>query len=308
MCGGGGTKFPAPAPPPKPTYTADDGSVFHDAGSYNAYQRQLEQKAFEQSLSSALAGARSSGEQAISQWGLDANQYMPLIENRIADIRTRIPDLATDPASYFPSNIGESVLTAEQDRLRRQYTQDARDTFQPGFADNMIGDDFDDAVVNSLFEERYNPARMALDRAKARGTLSAPGYGSALDMLQQQSETARSRLQGLGGDILGGYRTELGQIGNEARTGASSYQLGNDFSLDNFTQRRDQAVDRFGNQIGTDLRGTLGDQTLFDLEKIMSSAGTFQGPGNTAGNLLGSIAERKKNDEADRGIGGGGSF
>lgn len=299
---------PKPQPLPEPTFTADDGTVFNDRDEFNAYNQNLRRTAFQSDLASAIAGARQGGLSAINERGLDETQYLPLINREIDRISGTIPDLDSAPDRFFGPTFGANVLDREQNRLRSQYGNQVSSAFTPNYAVNAIPDTYDDAVLERIFGERLTPAQQYVDRAYARGNLNDIGKQRALSILDRQGQEGRARLQSIGGDVLSGYRSQLGDVATNARNAASGYQLGSNFNLDDFVSRANTLQGNFGRDLEGNLRQAVGGEQLFNLDSLLAEAGSFQGAQNNAGGLLDKIAEREKQKQQARGLGTQGAF
>lgn len=308
MCGGSAPAPYVPPPAPAPTFTADDGTVFSNQGEFNAYQQNLRRDTFENELAAAVASATNSGRDAILARGLSEAQFLPLIESRVADTRSTIPDLASSPGTYFAPNFGDVVLDDEQRRLRNQYRTDLQQTFPSGSARDAFPDTADDAIIEQLFRNSYEPANDYLTRARSRGTLTPTGYDHALSQLQQQASGARATLQNTGLDILSGYRDQLSGLSDRAFDSAANFRLGDDFSPDTFSNEYTTLKDSLSGRLEGDLRNAASGLNLFDTEALVTRAGTFQGAQNSQGGLLDALAERRKREQQPRGVGTEGAF
>lgn len=304
----GGKKAPAAPAPPKPQYRADDGTIFEDIGAFNSYQTQLKRTRFDTDLTAAMENARNTGRQAIMNRGLNPDDFMSIVENEITNTRKGIPDLAANVGSYFSTNLGEMALNQEQNNRRNKYTNEVQSRFAPAFETKTFADTSDDAVIEALYGEQYNPALDTLNRARGRGVLDEAGYTYATNALNQQGEAAKATLQGLGGGVLSGYRTKLRDVGDTARNAASGYELGQQFDLGTYSSQADDLTKSLQGSMAGDLRNALGSKQLFNIDELITKAGSFQGAGNTQGGLLDQMAEKKKKEEQSRGLGNTGSF
>jgi len=200
------------------------------------------------------------------------------------------------------------ALNSEQNNRRNTYQNQVQSRFAPNFESKTFADTSDDAIIEALYGEQYNPALDTLNRARGRGTLDESGYQYAVNSLGQQGEAAKAQLQSLGGGVLGTYRSQLRDIGDTARNAASGYTLGQNFDLNDYGTRADDLTKSLQGSMSGDLRNALGSKQLFNIDELITKAGSFQGANNGQGGLLDQLAEKKKKDEEQRGIGNTGSF
>jgi hypothetical protein len=324
---------PAPAAPTAPTWgspgtnigalspvdllLADNGASGHYyKGADNSYYRRANDAGNNDAIGSPLSyndilgldrsGAESLASQAATNRGLDPTAYKSLFDTEIDKILGQQPQFATDLRSPFGTDFGNSVLDTEQNRQRTNYSNAADSAFDPNFASSKVPDTFDDNVVDKILGDQFGSAKSVLDNSHARGNLNDIGYNSGLNELSNQRSKAFSGLQSAGGSVLSGYRDTLNNIGTEAKTRAGGYQLGQNFDLNSFTGRANDAMTGFGNTLEGDVRN-VAPSNLFDTSKILGRAGSAQGAQNEGRGLFDILASR--NAAANqRGLGSQGAF
>jgi hypothetical protein len=302
----GGTSVQAPPEPPKPTYTAEDGTVFDDMTQFNSYNTNLKRNKFNQQLTSARQNSFNAARKSFEGRGLNFDDYDEIVNAELDNIAKAVPDLG-NPDQFFGNSVGDQIISSKENAARSQYGQQVGSKFGTGFEQKTFADTADDAIIDQLFNEQYTPATDYIARAKQRGTLSDSGYQYALNNLNNMGTAARSKLQTVGGDVLNKYRTEIGGIGSSARNAANNYRLGETFDFDSYLNQFNNKVSEFNNRMGGDIRAALGNEQLFDLDQLIARAGSFQGPQNTV-TLLSALEEEEKKRQQQRGLGGSGVF
>lgn len=276
-----------------------------------AEEKKTAQKATTQELiEQALGGARGTATSALTSRGLSSNEFMPIIENEFSRVRSTIPTTAEDVSSYFTPELVDTTLNREQENRRTRYGQKVNEYFTPSYGESKWAGTADDALIDTILGEAGGTAQSAVERARARGQLDDTGYKAAQNRLNLATTTGRSKAQALGGGVLERYRGELSGIGDEARTGASSYNLGSTFDPAGYTQK---AEGKYGEQKGTfegDVRSAIGDAGQFyDVGDIIGFGAKEQGSQNTASSPLAEVLAKRETDRtARRGLGGTGTF
>ena len=212
----------------------------------------------------------------------------------------------------FSADIGENVLGDIRTDKVRELTGAVNKFAPEGFEQQAFGDTADDAILDAILSEQFGTASDAIMRAKERGNLNDAGFRYAMDNLNTQKAAGSSRLQSLGGGVLEGYRGQLGEIAERARTGASNWDFGDTFNPNTYsTQLAGRRRDLSGRLAG-DIRNTVGGEQFFDINDLIAKGTVGQGAINTGlggtPTLLAAIEQRKKDEEAMRGLGTQGSF
>src|SRR5690606_31549675 len=165
---------------------------------YEAQQRAQQQEQFGQNLSTAQEQARARALADISGRGLDPSQYglQDQLERMIQQITGQVPQLDQNPGSYFANqNIGDLVLGQATANQRNQYTRAFDEFAGSGFADQRIASTADDAILEAILGEQYNPALQQLQSAFERGTLNQQGFDTGINSLNSQRSAAMAQLQ-----------------------------------------------------------------------------------------------------------------
>lgn len=316
-----GGKSPSPPPPPDPMAEAQAQMLLEQERARLAEEARLREAArleeerlrqeaeFGQRLGAARSGAEGRIRTAFEQRGVDPNAYQQYISDELGRRQSSVPNLAADPGSYFDA-VADAVIGNVTNQQRRDFAN-ALDQFAgTGFARQRWGDTADDALIDQIISDQFNPAAEQLLNAQRRGSLTDAAYQSALAQLQNDRTTVGSRLQGVGGGLLETYRQGLRDIASEGRQGASAYELGQTFDPTAFSTRIDTT---FGDQQGRfegDLRRLVGNDPLFDISNIVQTQQSRQGVTGGQSPLLDAFAEDqlKKRKEQGRGLGQQGQF
>lgn len=242
--------------------------------------------------------------------GLDYTPMHDDVMTQLDRIAMSIPKNTTDFNQFYGPGIGGRLLDEEQSYRRGGAMSSVNDLFRPGFESRFLSDTTDDATADSIYNEQYNRARTLLDNSLKRGNLNDTGYNTALEGLERQGTSARSRLGELGTSLLGKYRTNLTNLGSEARTAASGLTLGQGFSIDPYRQRLDRGLDEARIGLSGELRSAAGED-LFDIGTLLGQAGGQQGsvPGGSGGSpLFAALNTRNRKYNPRRGVGSEGAF
>ena len=273
-------------------------------------QRERDTQSFNTNLSGALEGARGRAIQDITGKGLDANQYSNEIEQMLNSIRGQVPQLDSNPGSYFANqNIADLVLGNATTNQRTQYSNQVNNLFGNDFANQKVSSTADDDLINSILGEQYNPALEQVQRAFERGTINDQGFQTAMNALNNQKTSANASLQTTGGGLLQAIRDSLSGVGNEARNAASNYQLGTTFDPTSYTSRADSIYNEGIGGLEGSLRNAVGGQNFFDIGSILNQGRTAQGTANNSNRaLFDAFAAEQKDKDKQRGLGTQGVF
>lgn len=269
---------------------------------------------------SARDTARTTGTQRLADMGLDADTTTKLgglFNGRLDTAYTNAGTAANDYTGVFdPDAILNSVVDTERSSKRGGYTTATRAAFG-GIDPNMdFADTADDSYINDIVGRSFTDAQSALDRAKARGSLTDAGYNAGLGYLGDQNKAALDTAQTLGGAVLTRDRGALSGIKDNALTTAGGWDFGQKFDpntyLDQYTTKKGALTEGLGGEISNALAG----QKFFDVGDILTKAGYAQGAQNVnplqsgfQTPALGALqAERDKNRGSPRGLGGTGVF
>lgn len=280
---------------------------------FEAAERDRLQGEFDTNVNTAYNQALSNAQNQFNQRGFDQqilDALNPRLTSELDRVRSTIPNRDPSPGNYFSNTIADTVMDDYRDQQVRSHNQ-AIDRFaDTGFADNLWANTADDAILNSIISENYTPAAQQINNAFRRGSLNQQGFDTAMRDLDSQRTAATSNLQNVGQGVLSGFRTDLQDIGSQARTSANNFQLGDTFNPNTYqTQIDNMFADQQGRLEGS-VRQAVGNDPLFDINSIIQGAGARQGV--TSGNapLLDNFyeAENQRRRGTRRGLGTQGVF
>lgn len=214
----------------------------------------------------------------------DTYGVMDRFNTSLNNAKNSVPESATNVGSYFnPQSYWDSAINeatgAQRGKLNTEFTNFTTpgwDKGQYGFADTA-----DDAILNAIMGEQRTSTQDTLKGNLARGQMSQGAYDYAINQMGNMGETGMANLQKLGGGVLGGYREGLGNTAKQYGDRVTGYQLGQNVNLADLQgQLSGQRTGYEGGMRG-DILNALGDTKVFDLEKLISSAGTATGAGNS---------------------------
>lgn len=242
--------------------------------------------------------------------GLNPGEY----EDRInAALDQAAGGLSFGMNPVFSSDIGSNLLDTLRNQKIKEYQRSINEFAPEGFEQNAFASTADDAILEAILGEQFGEASDSILRARDRGTLNDVGYNYASQNLEQQRKAALARLQDMGGGVLEGYRKQLGDIVGTARSGAGSWDFGDTFEPNTYRTQMDQRRLELGGRMEGDIRNAIGGEQFFNIDQLIQKGGIGQGAQNTgmgaqSGSLLSAIAQRRKDEETQRGLGTTGSF
>lgn len=289
---------------------AEEQRLAQEAREKAAYEADLAK--FNTTVGNLYSTSLDQGESRLLRDNLDTDYFLPLLTERLDAARLRIPELTADPGAYFNlDTMYNTLINDETARKRRSLNQELDAFAAPGFATSRVADTMDDPILNAILGEQYADASTSIMRARDRGNLSDFGFQTALGNLDTQKSTALSRLQGLGGGILEGFRTSLRDIAEQGRSRADAFQFGDAYDPSTTRSALETAfADRSGRLEG-DIRSALGGERLFNVGDILGRASTAQGAQNetrASPIMLAALAAREEDRAKRRGIGSQGVF
>ncbi len=265
---------------------------------------------FQNALSTAVGGARSTGNKALVDRGLDPSRYGNIIDQVLSDTQAKVPQLDPNPNQYFTSDVFDAGINNYQNLQRTQAGTKVQQAFAPGFENNYIPDNSYSSTIDDILNEQFNNAQKQVDYNRQRGTINDQGYAAAEGKLNAARSAGQGQLTDIGDAILGKGRTQLDQDRSDAGNAASTYALGSpDFSVDPFVTKARADADKFNAGIGGAVRNAVGNTNFFDIPTILTQAGIAQGPQNLTTNQpeVNGPLQVKKN-RTDRGLGSTGTF
>ena len=306
MCGGGGYK----APPDNSLELQREQQAYDDRIRSETQAREAEQLAqrrsgFTSALDAAGTAAQNRANATLQARGLDPNAFGDTISRSIADQRAMVPDLDANPASYFSSDFVDNILNTEQNNRRTGYVNQVNSLFPVNDDFARFGDTADDDAITGLLTTQRDAARRSVDMARNRGNLNQTGYDAALQSLEEMFNAGNAQAQSVGSGILSGYRGQLKGIADDARNTAGSYTLGSTFDPTSYQQRYNSTADDLSGRLSGDISAALGGESFFDLGDIITRGGNAQGATNPRTALTDVLAERERQRNTERGVGGG---
>lgn len=272
-------------------------------------------QAVEDRASEIFGLAEGAATDYLGQRGLTADtvgiDYDPLTGLITEGLRGRQSELSMNNYGDLARQIASDAVGTQTGIARDRFGVATDNMFPTGFATERLPDTMDDALIESIIGDRFGDATAFLDRGMSRGQLNDRGYQRALDNLTDQRLAANSRVQDLGLGLIEGGRGDLRTIADNARTEASSFELGRQFDLDQFGQRADERAGAFTDGLEGQLRNAIGGDPLFDTQGAYSVGAIGQGVINPTGNAtdLGTaIRDRNRRQSGPRGVGNQGAF
>lgn len=284
-----------------------EGTYEQKRGAYDpGYQFDRNQKS---PVLEARNSAESTARKRVTDRGLNYGEFEGDIDTELDRVYKGVPYGATNPDSYFDPNTTDSVLSRIEGDRRTGYVTQANQMLPEDYGTRAFADTADDDIIGRILDEQYGQARTLVDRSRDRGTLTSSGYDSALKALSQQRSAGSSKLQGVGGNVLTGYRGQLSDIVGEGRTAASGYRLGQSYDPNAYTSRLDAKKTDLTGRLESDIRSNLGGEQLFDPQGVLNTGFSAQGAQNTGrAGILDVLAQREKERGSKRGVGNEGSF
>jgi hypothetical protein len=245
-----------------------------DAARKEAAARQ----AFEGRMSGAFGTGVQSAKDYFTGRGLNPDDYSSAINNRANLTRSSVPDMASDPGSYF-ADLGQQVFEQLQEGQRGSALRGINTVAPTGFANSRIADTADDSTLAAILGEQETAARGYIDNLLSRGVISQSGYNAALGNLTGQKAGANAKLNDVGNAILSGGRGEAENKANSARSRASNLTLGEQFDPYSVGNELNDFFTSFLGSLGEKVRGQAP-SNLFDTSGLANVAGAAQGAGN----------------------------
>jgi hypothetical protein len=310
MSGGGGGGMPMIQDNSAQVERMRQQAAREEQARQDAEKARLEQE-FNQNLSNAVTGAKTTGQNYAGSRGLDPTSMESVIDRIISDAKLKVPKGDSNPGSYFTSDLFSTGFANEETNRRAGNTAKVNNTFTTGYDRNLIGDTSDDAILDAILGEQRSNAEKQLQYNRARGVINDTGFNEAQNRFSGQEAAARSTLTSIGDAVLGTVRGGLNDIKGEAGSAASSWNLGNsDFSVDPYWGRATEYANTAKSGLEGKVRSAVGSTQLFDIPSILAAAGTAQGPINltTAQQVDGTPGFETKKNKNERGLGSTGAF
>jgi hypothetical protein len=142
---------------------------------------------------------------------------------------------------------------------------------------------------------------MSSSRQAGSGVITRSGYEAALDDLDQQGYSVKSKLNEIGQGKISEGRSSLQEIINQAREDASNADLGDGYDAYSYSSKADEEFNTWLAGLSDSIRGTAGSD-LFSTGSLASVAGTASGAQNTKFNanaLAGVMEDEEEDDEEE---------
>lgn len=271
-------------------------------------QRDLDTTDFNRNLEQAFQGALTRGSDVITDRGLNLDDFLPQLTSSLQSTRQSVPFLDPNPGTFFGPDIADIILGREQTNQQRGFRNELEQFAAPGFARDLFPNTADDAILQSILNEQFQPASDQILRAFQRGNLTDQGFDTANTQLGSSREAGLARLQDIGGGVLGGFRDELRGIADTGFNRANTFELGGSFNPESTRGLIDTTFADQSSNLGGAIRNALGGEQLFDIEGLIARGGIAQGGQNPTAGLFDAFATRNKEREKKRGLGSEGVF
>ena len=244
--------------------------------------------------------------------GISDIYFKDIIRRRIMDRNRELGDDITENqfnAAFGSDFLGQGLLDEETNFLKGQAT----DRLNQVFTGNAF-DSLDDSIINSIVQERAEPARQQISSAVARGNYNPTGGRTANQAIDFQTPAATSRVREIGEGVLGGYGKDISALKDTAQAGISGFKLGDDlFDVSPFAEQRSNLIQDKSQSLQGDISSAIGNEPLFSSGEALAKGGRAQGvvsgiPSNQT--FLDTIAAREAQNARNtrtRGLGSRGS-
>lgn len=241
--------------------------------------------------------------------GIDPTPFLDEI-NAEFDKRAATASLEKDPYSVFSDDIADNVVKAKVASQERQFMEQFDAQFGDAADRAALPTSLLDDTINQILSEQRGNAVQQLERGKARGIYNDVGYNAGMASIDNAMGVGRSDLSSLSGSLIDKYLGDLNKIDDRAYSAYGASPIGSGtFSLDPYTQQRNDFIGRTAANAGGDLRSALGGKNFFDFGKIGQASGTAQGALNLRdADVATALAERKRTNSLSRGLGSQGAF
>ena len=169
--------------------------------------------------------------------------------------------------------LGQGLLDEETGMLQGRAT----DQLNSIFTGNAF-DPLDDSIINSIVQERSEPARKQISTAVARGNYNPTGGRTANQAIDFQTPAATSRVREIGEGVLGGYGKDISALKDTAQAGISGFKLGDDlFDVSPFAEQRSNLIQDKSQSLQGDISDAIGSEPLFSSGDALAKGGRVQG-------------------------------
>jgi len=227
------------------------------------------------------------------------------------------PDMDPNPASVYPSTLGDSLVADALSGKRTQTANTFNSIFKPNYSNEALPDSLTGQYTNTILDEQFTPLMAQLTNAQKRGTLTPTGYNAALDTLNQKRSAGASTIQNLGQGILASDRKALDDYISGARSDVNNMSLGANIDPYAYGAGAQGKIDVDKGSFGGALRNAVGETKFADITDLLNAGGAVQGStnpsaanpiGTQAGNLSPSFVSEEELAKRKRGLGSTGAF
>jgi hypothetical protein len=219
--------------------------------------------------------------------------------NDIADVTTRFNEAlglvgqnvpttgAPNVSNYYNySDLLNKAVTGETGQQRATLQGQFQDLTPQGWQESYFGNDKDDPILRQIMNQQGGELVDTLDRKLARGQMTQGAYDYAKNLLGYtpgsdtytgQAAGAYSNLQGLGGGVLSGYRSKLGDEATSFQNDITNFSLGKHLDPNAWKTSVGNKATEFGGGMEGDIYKALGNTQLFDPNALFAKAGQAGG-------------------------------
>jgi len=210
-------------------------------------------------------------------------RFSPFIREQLESMFTQPGAGATEYVaptgidSRYLDSLGQFV-NREQGAWRRQQGQPLDTMFRSGFERDALADTADDDIIERILGDQSVDADRQIQGAFDRGQLNQAGFDFAQENMRNARTAARTRLSGIGSDILSTKRRDLTGLRDRAFQDRDALRYGQ--TLGDYGSILDNMLrERRGNLEGA-VRGAVGNERFFNPNELIQRAGGMQGATN----------------------------
>lgn len=284
----------APMPPPPDPMAEARAQMQIDASRADREERAARQRAldeekkahkqrdaFEANVGAARNRALNYGSSKVAQLGIPDNYgLLSAYQSELEQALGGIPDLAST-VDLNPSGVWDRAYNNVRGQQRSRLNRSLDSFAGSGFENNYFADTADDDILASILNSQTEDATGDIDRARARGQLNDNAFSYATKALGQQKSAANAKLQDLGLGVLNNYRSSLNTKAKNIRDRVQNWDFGDSLDLDAERLGLDTAASGFRNRMEGDLRNTIGDTLLYNIDLLLGKAANKGGTANT---------------------------
>lgn len=311
---GGGGYVPPPQPSPQEQAAARDWEAQQEFEREQRRQDAIDrQKADEKAAAdaawqsgrgAAYNAARTGGANRLASMGIQPGDPYGVYSAWSSALDQANSGLTTgaDYSSAFSPTMLDEQLGSARTGQRNRYRSAFNTQVSPYYAEETFGSTRDDPILAAILSQQYNDAIAELDAAKGRGQATQSVYDRSLRDLGTAKATANTTLQGIGGNILSGYQSDVNRRRQSALDRAAEWDFGTTYDPAQEAQRVTSYAGERGANLEGDIRGAVGGQEFFDVNSILGNArarvGTQTTPTTTGGAALTDTFQNQAQNDA----------